>query len=108
MLTEENVQDLERIQKCSLKIILEDKYKNYQNALNITEMDTLFDRREALCKNFALKNVKNVKMKKHFIRNTKAHEMETRESEPYKVNFAHTERLRKSPVIYMQKLLNQF
>ena len=46
-------------------------------------------------------------MNKHIIRNTKAHEMKTRNTEQYKVNFAHTERLRKSLVIYMQKLLNE-
>ena len=72
MLTEENVADVERIKIGPLKIILEEKYEDYQNALNITEMETLVDRREALWKNFALKNVK---MKKHFIRNTKAHEI---------------------------------
>ena len=36
MLTEENVADVERIKIGPLKIILEEKYEDYQNALNIT------------------------------------------------------------------------
>ena len=34
------------------------------------------------------------------------HSMKTRNPEVYKVQFANTERLKKSPIIYMQKLLN--
>ena len=33
--------------------------------------------------------------------------MITRNPEVYKVQFANTERLKKSPIIYMQELLNQ-
>ena len=33
-LTNENENDLERVQKVALKIILKEKYKNYENALN--------------------------------------------------------------------------
>ena len=44
-LTNENEVDLERIQKIALKIILNDKYKSYENALNMLELDTLKDRR---------------------------------------------------------------
>ena len=34
--------------------------------------------------------------------------METRKSEKYKVQHANTERLKKSAVIYMQNLLNEY
>ena len=51
-------------------------------------METGTDRTEALCKKLALKNVK---MKKHFIRKKKKHEMKTRDTEQFEVNFAHTE-----------------
>ena len=47
-LTEENCQDLERIQKTALKIILSEEYKSYENALNILELQKLVERREIL------------------------------------------------------------
>ena len=39
--------------------------------------------------------------------NEKNHNMETRKEEKYKVEFANTDRKKDSPIIYMQKLLNQ-
>ena len=42
-LTEENRSDLERIQKNSLRIILKDKYINYEQALDDLNIDTLDD-----------------------------------------------------------------
>ena len=41
-----------------------------------------------------------------FPENTKPHGMNTRYEEKYKVQFANTDRLKNSPVVYMQKLLN--
>ena len=41
MITVENKEDLERIQKCALKIILENKYEDYSTALKIMELATL-------------------------------------------------------------------
>ena len=48
-LSVENKTDLERVLKVALKIILKEKYQNYQNALNHLEFDTQKDRREQLC-----------------------------------------------------------
>ena len=45
-LTQENEQDLERVQKVALKIILKNHYKNYQNALNILELETFKEMRK--------------------------------------------------------------
>ena len=39
--------------------------------------------------------------------NEKTHEMNTRNPSKFKVQFAHTERLKKSPIVYMQNLLNE-
>ena len=71
------------------------------------ELDTLKQRREQLCLSFALKCLKRPKFKKMFPENEKKHEMNTRENEKFKVHFAFTKRLQNSPIIYMQKLLNQ-
>ena len=54
-LTREQSNDLERVQKVALKIMLKDKYVSYENALAATSLQSLSDRRSHLCKQFALK-----------------------------------------------------
>ena len=46
-------------------------------------------------------------MKQFIKKNTKTHEIKRIQTEQYEVNFANTERLNKSPIIYMQNLLNE-
>jgi hypothetical protein len=106
-LTAENSQDLERIQKCALKIIMQDKFKSYEGALEILDLESLSERRERLCLQFARKCLNNDKMKYLFPPNPKIHPMLTRFEESYDVNNAHTTRLQNSPIVYMQRLLNQ-
>ena len=65
-LTLENSEDLERVQKSAVKIILGDKYIGYEKSLVKLDMETLKERRENLCLNFALKCVKNPKTKNMF------------------------------------------
>ena len=105
-LTLENSEDLERIQKCALKIILRENYKTYENALKLLDLDKLDERREYLCLQFAKKCIKNRKMKDLFPLKDKKHEMITRNQEIFEIKKANTKRLQNSPVIYMQKLLN--
>ena len=106
-LTRENREDLERIQKCAVKIILKDSYTTYENALLRLDLDTLEDRRKDLCKKIALRCIKNPKTKNMFPENTKNHNMKTRKNEKFIVDFANTERLKNSSKIYMQTLLNK-
>ena len=47
-LTEENKQDLERVQKTCLKIILKGKYQDYNSSLDILDLEDLNTRREKL------------------------------------------------------------
>ena len=105
-LTEENANDLERIQKTAVKIILGDSYLSYEKALLKLDMEKLSERRAALCLSFAQKCVKNPKTAHMFPKNEKVHNMETRQPETFKVQHANTERLRNSSIIYMQHLLN--
>ena len=42
----ENTSDLDRVQKNALKIILKENYIDYENALQITGLSTLKERRE--------------------------------------------------------------
>ena len=106
-LTEENKSDLERVQKSAVKVILGNKYENYQKALSQLDIENLNDRREILCRNFAIKSTKNQRTKKMFPLNKKTHNMESRKPEKFKVSHANTSRFQSSSIIYMQKLLNE-
>ena len=106
-LTGQNKADLERVQRSALKIILGPKYESYRKALFILNLETLEERREYLCLKFAQKCTRNEKTQQMFPLNEKMHHMKTRNKEKYLVQFANTERLKKSSIIYMQKLLNQ-
>ena len=106
-LTEENSEDLERVQKSAVNIILGNKNLDYEKSLAKLNMETLKERREYLCLSFALKCTRNTKTKHMFPESIKIHQMETRRPEKYQVQHANTERLKKSAVIYMQNLLNE-
>ena len=106
-LTLQNEEDIERIQKVALKIILKEKYKDYQNALNVLDLQNLKERREYLCLDLAKKCLRNDKMKHLFPPNNKNHQMKTRKAEHFKVFHDHTERLKNSAMIYMQNQLNK-
>ena len=106
-LTQKNIEDLERIQKTAFKVILQNKYKNYRNALNKLEMSTLVERREELCLNFAIKCTKHKHLQKMFPKYANKHEMKSRNTDVFEIQYANTWRLQRSPIIYMQKLLNE-
>ena len=105
-ITEENSNDLERVQKSAFKIILSNEYKNYENALIKLNLVSLKTRRIQLCEKFALNCLKNDKTVKLFPLNLKKHSMKTKKFEKFKVKHANTTRLQKSAIPYMQKLLN--
>ena len=67
-LSQENSEDLERVQKAAVKLILGKNYENYEDALIETDLDSLKNRREELCKKFAMKcvNSENVRVRSLF------------------------------------------
>jgi hypothetical protein len=69
---------------------------------------SLEERREHLGLNFTKKCVKSDKLKHMFHKNEKCHNIGTRNEEVYKVQPANTVRLQKSPITYMQNLLNDY
>ena len=105
-ITQEESTDLERVQKVCLKIILKNKYETYEQALETTGLESLSERRAKLCLNFAKKCVENKVTQQMFPLNVSGHEMETRPHEKYVVQPARNERLLKSAIPYLQKLLN--
>ena len=106
-LTNENRADLERVQKTAVRIIMGNEYKGYRKSLLELDIETLDERREKLCLNFAKRCLKNEKARKMFPMNHKDHAMKIRNNEIFKVQFANTESLQKSAQIYMQKLLKK-
>ena len=105
-LTEDNRNNLERVQKSAVKIILGEKYKNYHQALEYLNIETLDERRKVLCLKFAVKSSKHEKTSKMFPINDRKHDMTTRKPEKFKVQFAKTERLKNCSIIAMQNALN--
>ena len=104
-LRKENIQDLERVQKSAMGLILQESYNSYPNALKVSNLETLADRRELLCLEFAKRYLNNRKMKHLFPRNNKTHSMKNILEETYKIETQDIKRLMKSTVIYMQRLL---
>jgi hypothetical protein len=97
-LTLENIMDLERVQKNALKGILQDQYESYSQALDVMELESLYDRRCA--------KSSNSQVSKLFPLNTTKSTVETRKPEKYHVNMATTGRYKTSAVPFMQRLLN--
>ena len=96
--------DIERIQKVAMRIILKDEYINYTHALRITGMSTLKSRRNSLCLNFARKCVRNKMTSDMFPKNNVI--LSTRNHEEFHVPHAKTERMAKSAIPYMARLMN--
>ena len=106
-LTSEQEKKLETIQKASLKIILGQNYTSYDDALEMTSLKSLKDRRQERSLSFALKAIKHPENKKMFPINDREGSQNTRNPEKFVVNFAHTESYKKSAIPSLQRLLNQ-
>ena len=106
-LTEENKSDLERVQKTCLKIIYRENYNNYNSALKTANLQNLSERRKKLCLKFAKNCLRNESTKDMFPLKRHFTDVNTRQHEMYEVQHANTERLKRSPIIYMQNLLNE-
>ena len=97
-------QDIERVQKVGLLIILGDQYESYRNALQATNLESLETRRDKLCLKFGKKAESNAKHKNWFkLRPT----VPTRQEDTkYRSTVARTGRLKKSPIPHLTDLLN--
>ena len=96
------------IQKTSLRVILGDMYVSYTAALDMCGLQTLAERRQRRCLDFALKCVENPKMERIFPLNQKTKAPDLRQKEKFKVNFASTTAYKNSAVPYCQRFLNQY
>ena len=104
-LSEENKQDLSRVQKSACKNILRNKYDDYNNALKTLDLGTLCERRQKLCETFARKSILNGTIIFPIIDKTKY--INTRNTDKYIVQHCNTQRLKRSAIPHMQRSLNQ-
>ena len=95
---------IERVQKMAFSIILGYNYTDYMVALTLLVEDTLENRRETLCLNFAKKSAQHPKHKHLFPRNTRP---KTRKKKIFVETKCRTQRRYKSAVPYLVRLLNR-
>ena len=103
MLTQDENNDIERIKKIVLKIILDKKYIDYHQACLLLDVQSLPVRRIKLSLNFGLKCLSNNKFKHLFQPNTNS---TVRNPEKFVVPFAKSTRYYNSPKLYITRLLN--
>ena len=71
-LTQAEVKQIERVQKCAFFIILGENYTHYEDAIDLLECKSLDDRRVSLCENFVRKSSKSFRFQNWFCGNTEA------------------------------------
>lgn len=112
-LTKAESNQLERVQKCALHVIMGDKYESYDQARKALGVEKLSDRRTVLCLSFARRAEKNPRYSNWF---QPAEEVlpptfDTRSDKTlvqtkYKPVPFRTDRYRKSPLPFLTELLN--
>ena len=100
-ISKQEVQDIERIQKSFLRIVLGLEYSEYSTALKKLEMETLESRRHKLCVKFAFKAAKDPKHSKWFKLDS-----DPATSARYCLPEARLKRFKTSPIPYLTDLLN--
>ena len=96
---------IERVQKSALCIILGENYRSYKSALKEVQLESLFSRRNRLCKKFAKKSMKSSKFSKCFKPNDRRSSTRLIKPKFCEVVF-RTERFRRSPISYLTEILN--
>ena len=114
-LTIAQTNQIERVQKCTLHVILGENYISYDQAKCILGLDNLSDRRDKLCLNLAKKAEKHkkysnwfhpaeIKVKPNFTTRTEENLLQTKYTPvPFR-----TDRYRDSPLPFLTELLNNY
>ena len=106
-LTNENKMDLERTQKTFCKLVLEENYSTYYEALLTLRLQTLEERRKTLTLRFVKRSLSDEKLRDLFPKRKNHHDMKTRSNAKYEVFHANTTRYKNSPILVMQRALNE-
>ena len=103
-ITQEEKNNIERVQRIACRIILKEKYTSYEEALEHLDLQNLNQRRIMLASRFAKKCTQHEKFRDLFPKTENPLNLRTKEE--YKVKFASTQKLYKSSIPTMQRLLN--
>ena len=104
-LTLNDLESLERTQKVALRIIFQNEYISYKNALELSGLQSMKDRYSKLLYKFAIKCIKNPKTQDIIEKNNVSDRL--RHNEAYKVPMAKKQRLFKSAIPTMARMLNK-
>ena len=105
MLTAQLSEEIERLQLRVMKIIY-GIYVSYATVLNETTLESLGSRRENLITNFALKTVRNPKFTNTWFPLAQPTQYNTRHKKKYAEIKCRTDRMYKSPIYTMRRILN--
>ena len=105
-LTTEEMSSLERTQKVALRIIFNQNYICYENALKKAKLPKIVDRYKNLLLRFAIKCSKNEKTQNMlpFAKNS----ARTRSNDKFEVPMARKNRFFKSSIPTMARMMNQY
>ena len=103
-ITQEPKNNLERVQKIDCMIILKTDFVNYESALKKLDLQSLSERRLMLASRFANKCTKNDRFGNLFPTNENI--LNLRRIEKYEVKNASTQKLYRSSIPAMQRMLN--
>ena len=106
MITAFNRKDLVKTQKNFTKLALQENYTTYKSALVSLDLESLEKRRQKLTLRFAKTSIADGHIKGLILKKNHRKGLKTRHQEHYQVTRAYTERLRNSPILNMQRLLN--
>ena len=105
-LTKAQSQEIEKIQKVSMKVILGDQYKTYDKACELFKVAKLSIRRLELCTKYALKLYKSDRSSEFFTPTTRS--VNTRGDQPLLVEeISRTARCYNAPHNFLTRLVNQ-
>ena len=94
---------IEKVQKTAVKIILQNKYSDYDSACNELKTENLNSRREKLCLKFARNNLNS----KNTFFATKLTKLNLRKQRKFQEMKCNTTRMFNSSIQYMSRLLNK-
>ena len=104
-LKHDDKQNIERVQRTALHIMLGESYHNYTTALDTVGLESLHARRHNLCLKFARKSTKHPSQSKWFVPAKKPANTRQKLEKFCPVYAMHT-RFKNSPISYLTNLLN--
>ena len=105
-LTKGQVNDLEKVQKVALKIILHHNYTSYEVACTLMNISPLEYRRTDLCTNYAVKLYRSPKSSEYFIPANKIVDTRSKQQLLVKEQKCNYKRLYNAPHNYLARLVN--